>query len=82
MHCARCDRSVAVRYAHSAAMRRWWKLYFVLPPLLLVPLAPFLAGDYVVTLPLMMVYMLGFGPALTIVRDPPTCGECEAFIPR
>lgn len=82
MHCARCERDVAVEYKYSPNMRRWWKAYFLVPPLLLVPLAPFLAGDYVVTLPLMMVYMLGFGPALSIVRDPPTCGDCGAFIPR
>lgn len=81
MHCARCDRGVAVEYKYSLNMRRWWKAYFIVPPLFLVPAAPFLAGDYVVTIPLMMVYMLGFGPALSIVRDPPLCGECGAFIP-
>lgn len=82
MHCARCERDVSVNYVHSAAMRRWWKAYFLVPPMVLIPLAPFLAGDYVVTLPIMMVYMLGFGPALAIIRDPPTCADCGALVAR
>lgn len=82
MHCTRCERDVTVEYSHSPAMRRWWKAYFIIPPMLLIPAAPFLAGDYVVSIPIMMAYMLGFGPALSIVRDPPTCVDCGAFIPR
>jgi len=82
MHCTRCERDVTVEYSHSPAMRRWWKAYFIIPPMLLIPAAPFLAGDYVVSIPIMMAYMLGFGPALSIVRDPPTCADCGAFIPR
>lgn len=82
MHCTRCERDVTVEYSHSPAMRRWWKAYFIIPPMLLIPAAPFLAGDYVVSIPIMMVYMLGFGPALSIVRSPPLCADCGAFIPR
>lgn len=80
MHCERCERDVAVVYRYSATMRRWWKAYFLIPPMVLIPLSPFLAGDYVVTLPIMMVYMLGFGPALSIIRDPPTCADCGALV--
>lgn len=71
-----------LRYEYSAATRRWLKAYLYVPAALLLPMLPFLAGDYVVSLPLMMAYMLGIGPALSIIRDPPTCGECGALVPR
>jgi hypothetical protein len=79
-HCVRCDRDVKVEYEHSPAMRRWWKAYFAIP-FLMLPAVPFLAGDYVVSLPLMMAYMLGIGPVLAVIRDPPTCARCGALIP-
>jgi len=80
-HCLRCEREVEVAYHHSPAVRRWWKIYFYVP-ILLLPALPFLAGDFAVSLPLMMAYMLGFGPALDIIRDPPLCATCGALIPR
>lgn len=70
-----------VEYEHSARMRRWWKAYFIVP-ILLLPMLPFLAGDFAVSLPLMMVYMVGMGPALSIVKDPPLCAVCGALVPR
>ncbi|MBK7830275.1 hypothetical protein [Nannocystis sp.] len=79
-HCVRCDRDVEVEYEHSPAMRRWWKAYFFIP-ILMLPAVPFLAGDYVVSLPLMMAYMLGIGPVVAVIRDPPTCAGCGALIP-
>lgn len=79
MHCLRCARDVAVEYEHSATRRRWWKAYFLIP-IFLIPAAPFLAGDFAVSLPLMMAYMLGMGPVLAIVREKPTCAECGALI--
>jgi hypothetical protein len=79
MHCTRCQRDVAVEYQNSAAMRRWWKLYFTVPVFLL-PASPFLAADFAVCLPLMMAYMVGMGPVLAIVREQPTCVECGALI--
>lgn len=79
-HCVRCDRDVDVEYQHSAAMRRGWRAYFIVP-ILMTPAVPFLAGDYVVSLPLIMAYMLGIGPVLSVIRDPPTCAECGALIP-
>ena len=77
----RCEREVEVEYQYSLNMRRWLKAYLYLPAVVLLPLLPFLAGDFVVSLPLMMLYMLGVGPALTIIRDPPTCVDCGALIP-
>lgn len=78
-HCTRCRREVAVEYENSPAMRRWWKLYFLIP-LFLLPASPFLAGDFAISLPLMMAYMIGMGPVLAIVREVPTCVECGALI--
>ena len=80
-HCLRCDHAVDVEYQHSPAVRRWWKAYFYIP-LMLLPALPFLAGDFAVSLPLIMAYMLGIGPALDIVRAPPLCATCGALIPR
>lgn len=80
-HCLRCGRDVELVYEHSATMRRWWQAYFLVP-IMLLPALPFLAGDFVVTLPLIMVYMVGMGPALSIVRSPPLCAVCGALIPR
>lgn len=79
MHCVRCAREVEVEYQHSAAARRWWRLFFLVPVFLL-PASPFLAGDFAVSLPLIMAYMLGFGPVLAIVREVPTCVECGALM--
>lgn len=57
------------------------KAYFIIP-MMLLPMLPFLAGDFAVSLPLIMAYMLGIGPALAIVQEPPTCTTCGALIPR
>ena len=80
-HCIRCEHIVEVEYEHSATMRRWWRAYFIVP-IMLTPAVPFLAGDFAVSLPLIMAYMLGIGPVLAVIRDPPTCAECGALIPR
>lgn len=79
MHCSRCVREVEVAYQHSATTRRWWRLFFLVP-LMLLPAAPFLAGDFFISLPLMMAYMVGFGPVLAIVRERPACADCGALI--
>ena len=79
-HCVRCECDVEVEYQHSPRLRKWLKAYFIIP-MMLLPMLPFLAGDFAVSLPLMMAYMLGIGPALSIVREPPTCKTCGALIP-
>lgn len=50
-------------------------------PIVLVPLFPFIAWDYVFFLPMFMLYVVGMGPALSIVKDPATCSVCGAYIP-
>ncbi len=41
-----------------------------------------LASDFMVCIPLMMVYMLGLGPVFRILRAQRTCLECGAHIAR
>lgn len=62
-------------------MRRvaWGYLAFIIP---IIPILPIMAADYVVSLPLLMVYMLGMGPVFAIIREPATCVDCGAFLPR
>ena len=79
-HCLRCDHEVEVEHRYSPRLRRALKAYFVLP-VLLVPLFPFLAWDYVFSLPVMMLYVVGMGPALSIIKDPATCSVCGAYVP-
>ncbi len=78
--CVRCQCDVEVVYEHSAAARRWWRAYFIVP-ILILPALPMLASDYAVSLPLIMAYMIGYGQVLSIVRDPPLCATCGALIP-
>jgi len=77
--CARCDHEVDVEHRHSRRLRRLLKGYLLIP-LLSLPAFPVLASDYVFCIPAMMLYMLGIGPVLVIVRDPPLCCECGALI--
>lgn len=55
-------------------MVRLYKLIWI--PI--VPILPIMASDYVVSLPLLMLYMLGFGPVLGVLGDPPRCSDCGA----
>lgn len=77
--CTRCARAVAVEYRYSRRLRRLLKGYLFIP-ILSLPAFPLLASDYVFCIPAMMLYMLGIGPVLVIVRDPPACSECGALI--
>lgn len=78
-HCVRCATEVDVQYRYPRRLRRALIGYLCLP-LAMIPAFPFLAADYVVSLPLMMVYMLGIGPVLGIVREPPSCSVCGALV--
>lgn len=77
--CTRCDREVEVEHRHPLARRRKVKLYLYMP-IILVPAFPFIAWDYIIALPVFMLYMLGIGPALMVVRDPGVCCECGALV--
>ncbi len=76
-YCERCGRDVEAAY-RSPTRRKWAKLYFALP-LPFVPLFPIMAADYFVCLPGIMVYLLGIGPVLAILRDPLHCTDCGAI---
>jgi hypothetical protein len=77
--CARCDQQVEVERKYSPQTRRRVRLYLFMP-LILVPMFPFIAWDYVIALPIFMLYMLGIGPVLLIVREPGVCSECGALV--
>jgi hypothetical protein len=77
-HCERCAAEVEASYRRPRA-RRLARGY----PLLIVPFLPFIpiiAADYVVMIPLLMFYMVGFGQAMGILRDPPLCDDCGAIV--
>jgi len=46
----------------------------------IVPILPIMASDYIVSLPLLMVYMLGFGPVYALTSQRPECAECGAYV--
>ena len=62
-------------------LRKLARYYFLLP-VPFVPLIPMIASDFMVMIPLSMVYMLGVGPALGIAMQKPTCPDCGAHVPK
>lgn len=77
-HCERCQVEVEGSYRNPRA-RRLARYY----PLLIVPFIPVLpiiAADFAVMLPMLMIYMIGAGPVIGILRDPPVCGDCGAIV--
>lgn len=77
--CARCEREVDAEY-DDPKLRRWVKGYFWLGAPF-IPFAPIIGSDYVVMLPLTMLYLIGFGTALRVLQEPPKCCECGAVCP-
>lgn len=76
-HCERCQADVEASH-RNPSLRRIARAY----PLLIVPFIPALpiiASDFAVMLPLLMLYMLGAGPVIGILREPPLCNECGAI---
>jgi len=76
-HCERCEAEVEATHRNPRA-RKLARLY----PLLIVPFIPVLpiiAADFAVMLPMLMIYMLGAGPVIGILRDPPLCDDCGAI---
>ena len=77
-HCVRCDEEVEARY-EDPGLRRWVRFY----PWLgvpFIPLSPIIGSDFGVMLPLTMVYLIGLGPALGFLREPPKCTACGAAV--
>ena len=77
-HCKRCKADVEASYKRPK-MRRLAKLYALIW-IPIVPILPMMASDYVVSLPLLMVYMLGFGPVYALISENPECNECGAYV--
>jgi len=76
--CRRCEAEVEAVYEHPK-LRRWSRIYFLLP-IPFVPLLPLIASDYILMIPLLMLYLLGAGGALRFVIEKPTCSVCGAFV--
>lgn len=76
--CERCQCEVEAAY-DEPELRRWVKYYFWIG-VPFIPLSPIIGADYVVMLPLTMIYILGFGPAWGILKEPPKCIECGAAV--
>lgn len=79
-HCERCNHTVEGSYAHPRLRRLAWVYIGIAVPI--IPILPMAASDYVVSLPLLMMYLLGLGHILSILREPATCNECDAFLPK
>ena len=72
--CTRCQRDCSVHLRYPR-LRHVAKAYLAIP-ILLTPILPIMASDYVVALPTLMIYCFGIGPVLAIITDKPTCAEC------
>jgi hypothetical protein len=79
-HCLRCDEEVEGAYAHPRLRKVAYGYLLLIVPFL--PLLPIIGADQVVMIPTLMLYMLGLGPVFAIIRDPPTCNECGALLPK
>ena len=77
-YCERCECEVEAAY-DEPELRRWVKGYFYLG-VPFIPALGIIGSDYVVMLPSLMVYLIGFGPALGMLREPPKCCECGAAV--
>ncbi len=76
--CGRCEADVAGEYPNPR-LRKLAKVYFLLP-IPFVPLLPIIASDFIVMIPLTMLYLLGIGPALAWTNAKPVCPTCGAFV--
>ena len=76
--CERCETEVEAEY-DEPRLRRWVKGYFLIG-LPFIPALGIIGSDYVVMLPMLMIYVIGIGPALGVVREPPKCCECGAVV--
>ncbi len=77
-HCERCETEVEADY-DDPRLRRWVKGYFLLG-VPFIPALPIIGADYVVMLPLLMVYSVGCAQAYGVLREPPKCCECGAVV--
>jgi hypothetical protein len=77
-HCERCEAEVEVEY-DDPQLRRWVKGYFWLG-VPFIPLTPIIFSEISVLLPMFMIYTIGMGPAVGILREPALCCECGAAV--
>jgi len=77
-HCQRCKTEVSASF-EQPTLRRWVKGYFFLG-VPFVPFLPMIGSEFIVMLPLTMLYLIGMEPALAIIRAPASCDECGADV--
>ena len=77
-YCERCKEEVEAVY-DDPKLRKWIKGYFYIA-LPFIPLTPIIGFEFSVLLPMTMVYLIGLGPAIGILREPPKCCDCGAAI--
>lgn len=77
-HCERCEAEVEAAY-DEPQLRRWVKGY-VLLGVPFIPALPIIGSDFAVMLPMLMVYVVGLGSALGVIREPPKCCDCGAVV--
>lgn len=63
----------------NTSMRKLAKVYVWLW-LIALPILPIMAADYFVCLPMFMLYLVGMGPAMKLIKGPPTCVDCGAYV--
>lgn len=78
--CERCDTTVEASYRHPKQRKLGVVYVSLLIPI--IPVLPIAGADYVVSLPLLMGYLLGFGHIVSILREPALCDECGAYVPK
>ena len=79
MHrCRRCEEDVEGVY-ENPKIRRWSRAYFLIP-IPFIPLFPIIASDFIVMIPLTMLYLAGAGAALRFATEKPLCPECGALV--
>lgn len=75
LYCRRCDDAVRpIRVWHGW---KWcWRVYLV-GLVIMLALTPFLAYDFCILIPGMMVYLLAGSPLRQLARTPPVCRRCS-----
>ena len=76
--CRRCNDEVEGQHEQPKLRRLAWG-YFLMP-VPFIPLLPIIASDFIVMIPLTMLYLLGAGAALRFITEKPTCPACGATV--
>ncbi|MBK8261162.1 MAG: hypothetical protein IPK80_07450 [Nannocystis sp.] len=73
--CRRCEREVTATYPQPV-LRKVARIYFFVG-LPFIPLLPFIGAEFMVLIPLTMLYLSGIGAALRVRGEAARCDECN-----